>query len=144
MIDVSLEVKTLKGIKAIAERVIQPDSIVKLDEADLKAMMGESDTALVVTGTGPAGSSLSALFEKARKGLLSAGISFDTKSVIFQIVAGEEMDILEIDNGMTTFLPVLDEDVNIAWGHCEPQSDGKVSVTFAASVKNTAGKAIQS
>jgi cell division protein FtsZ len=132
----SFEVETLKGIEAIVDRFSRADTIISIDENDLRELMGDTQDALTVTGTGHDLSALVSLAEHSLEKLRNAGVPVSTKGIFFEIVADkDDLPLWELTKSAEAVTSMCDEDAIVLWSsRIDPQLGDRVKITIASPI----------
>jgi cell division protein FtsZ len=120
------------GVQAIAEVITVP-GLINLDFADVKAVMKDAGPAWMSIGTG---SSQNRAVDAAKEALASPllDVSIEgSKGVLFNVVGGSSLTLLEVNQAAEIIKQAVDPDANIIFGVAhDPSMDKEVRITLVA------------
>lgn len=117
-----------RAVKGITETIMEP-SLINLDFADIKAVMGEGKVAVISVGDGEGPDRI----EKAAENTLSQPLlQVDYKSAsgcLIHITGGEDMTLGEANRIGELITKELDPNANVTWGaRVDPRIKDKIEV----------------
>jgi len=120
------------GVQAIAEVITVP-GLINLDFADVKAVMKDAGPAWMSIGTG---TSKDRATNAARDALASPllDVTIDgSKGVLFNIVGGSSLTLMEVNEAAEVIKQAVDPEANIIFGVAhDPSMDNDVRITLIA------------
>ncbi len=120
------------GVQAISEVITVP-GLINLDFADVKAVMKDAGPAWMSIGVG---SGKNRAVDAAREALASPllDVSLDgSKGVLFNIVGGTNLTLLEVNEAAEVIREAVDNDANIIFGVAsDPNLEKEVRITLIA------------
>ncbi len=104
-----------QGVKGIAELITMP-GLINVDFADVRTVMTNAGTALMGIGTGSGDKrALMAIKQAISSPLLDISIE-GAKGVLFNIVGGPDLSMLEINEAASIIAKTVDPDADIIFG----------------------------
>ena len=104
-----------QGVKGIAELVTIP-GLINVDFADVRSIMQDAGTALMGMGTGSGEKrAVSAVKEAISSPLIDVSIE-GAKGVLFNIVGGPDLSMLEVDEAASIVAKTVSSEANIIFG----------------------------
>ena len=120
------------GVQAIAEVITVP-GLINLDFADVKAVMKDAGPAWMSIGVG---SGQNRAVDAAKEALASPllDVSIDgSKGVLFNVVGGNSLTLLEVNQAAELIKQAVDPDANIIFGVAhDPSLDKEIRITLIA------------
>ncbi len=120
------------GVQAISEVITVP-GLINLDFADVKAVMKDAGPAWMSIGIGT-GKNRAA--EAAKEALASPllDVSIDgSKGVLFNVVGGSSLSLVEVNEAAEVIKQAVDPDANIIFGVAhDPQMENDIRITLIA------------
>jgi len=120
------------GVQAIAEVITVP-GLINLDFADVKAVMKDAGPAWMSVGIG---SGKNRAVEAAKEALASPLLDVSingSKGVLFNIVGGSSLTLLEVHEAAEAIKQAVDPEANIIFGVAhDPSMDSEVRITLIA------------
>jgi len=127
------------GVKSISDLITKP-GMINVDFADVKSIMSEAGTALMGMGSAEGENRAVIATQNAiNSPLLELSVNGAT-GILFSVVGGNDLSMLEIDEAAQLISQNVDTDANIIFGANinEEITDGSVSVTVIATGFDTA------
>jgi len=120
------------GVQAIAEVITVP-GMINLDFADVKAVMKDAGPAWMSMGRG---SGQNRAVDAAKEALASPllDVSIDgSKGVLFNVVGGSSLTLVEVNEAAEVIKQAVDSDANIIFGVAhDPGMDKEIKITLIA------------
>jgi len=120
------------GVQAIAEVITVP-GMINLDFADVKAVMKDAGPAWMSMGRG---SGQNRAVDAAKEALASPllDVSIDgSKGVLFNVVGGSSLTLMEVNEAAEVIKQAVDPDANIIFGVAhDPGMDKEIKITLIA------------
>ncbi|MDD4308157.1 MAG: cell division protein FtsZ [Thermoplasmata archaeon] len=114
-------------IKEITEAVTQP-SLINLDFADLRTVMGSGGTSTVLYGENSASDPLTVVAEALDNPLVDVNYVGATSALI-HITSGPEMSLRTATRVVQGFTDIMDPNANVIWGaRTDPKFSGQLKV----------------
>jgi hypothetical protein len=108
-------VRKTRSIQAALDCVSPPNVVVRIEEEDLRALLGDSETALVAEETVDDASTLGAAFCDALERLSEAG--GDLSRGVALAIFGDDLKLKDISFAISEACSVLGDKVFIIWSH---------------------------
>ncbi|MBA7489741.1 Cell division protein FtsZ [subsurface metagenome] len=120
------------GVQAISEVITVP-GLINLDFADVKAVMRDAGPAWMSMGRGAGQNrAVDAAKEALASPLLDVSIE-GSKGVLFNIVGGSSLTLLEVNEAAEVIKQAVDHDANIIFGVAQdPSMDKEIRITLIA------------
>jgi len=120
------------GVQAIAEVITVP-GMINLDFADVKAVMKDAGPAWMSVGTGTGKNrAMEAANEALASPLLDVSIT-GSKGVLFNIVGGNSLTLVEVNEAAEVIKQAVDPDANIIFGVAhDPNMNNDIRITLIA------------
>ena len=120
------------GVQAISEVITVP-GLINLDFADVKAVMKDAGPAWMSIGTG---SGKNRAADAARDALASPllDVTLDgSKGVLFNVVGGSSLTLMEVNESAKVIKDAVDPDANIIFGVAQdPEMEKEIRITLIA------------
>ena len=120
------------GVQAISEVITVP-GLINLDFADVKAVMKDAGPAWMSIGTG---SGKNRAADAARDALASPllDVTLDgSKGVLFNVVGGSSLTLMEVNESAKVIKDAVDPDANIIFGVAQdPEMEKEIRITLVA------------
>ncbi len=120
------------GIQGISDLITQR-GLINVDFADVKTIMSQAGSALMAIGSGKGDNRMvDAVNQAIASPLLEVSID-GAKGVLFNVMGGEDMGLLEIYEAAEIVAKAVDPDANIIVGATiNPELEGEVKITLIA------------
>ncbi len=120
------------GVQAIAEVITVP-GMINLDFADVKAVMKDAGPAWMSVGTGTGKNrAVEAANEALASPLLDVSIT-GSKGVLFNIVGGNSLTLIEVNDAAEVIKQAVDPEANIIFGVAhDPNMNNDIRITLIA------------
>jgi len=120
------------GVQAIAEVITVP-GIINLDFADVKSVMKDAGPAWMSIGTGTGQNrAVEAAKEALSSPLLDVSVN-GSKGVLFNVVGGTTMSLMEVNEAADVIRQAVDPEANIIFGVAnEAELDKEIRITLIA------------
>ncbi len=118
-----------KAIGGLVFTITQP-SLVNIDFADVRAIMGHGDVGMIAVGTGKGASKVEDAVEGVLKNRL-LDVDFEgAKGAIIHIAGGADLTLGDAIKAGELITERMDVDANVKWGaRLVPEFDGKIEIT---------------
>ena len=122
-----------QGVVGISEIIVRP-GLINVDFADVRSVMHNAGTALMGIGTGTGKTRAEDAAAAAISSPLLDSPIERAKGVVFNIIGGRDMSLVEVNRAAKVIYEAVDEDANIIFGALvdDSLSDGSVSITVLA------------
>jgi len=120
------------GVQAIAEVITVP-GMINLDFADVKTVMRDAGPAWMSIGVGTGKNrAVEAAKEALASPLLDVSIT-GSKGVLFNVVGGSSLTLMEVNEAAEVIKQAVDPDANIIFGVAhDPRMDNELNITLIA------------
>jgi cell division protein FtsZ len=120
------------GVRGIAELITLP-GLINVDFADVKTVMFNSGTALMGIGVGSGDKrAMTAIKQAISSPLLDASIQ-GAKGVLFNVVGGSDLSMVEIDEAASIISKTVDSDADIIFGAAiDEEMKDQIKITVVA------------
>ncbi len=121
-----------QGVKGIAELITLP-GLVNVDFADVRTIMSNAGTALMGIGSGSGEKrALQAIKQAISSPLLDTSIE-GAKGILFNVVGGDDLSMVEIDEAANIIAKVVDPEADIIFGAAvDPKLTDEIRITVVA------------
>src|SRR3989338_5223264 len=104
-----------QGVKGIAELITTP-GLINVDFADVRSIMKDAGTALMGIGVGSGDKRTGIAIKQAISSPLLETSIEGAKGVLFNIVVGPDLSMLEVDEAASIISKIVDSDAEIIFG----------------------------
>ncbi|OGK20304.1 cell division protein FtsZ [Candidatus Roizmanbacteria bacterium RIFCSPHIGHO2_02_FULL_37_13b] len=104
-----------QGVKGIAELITTP-GLINVDFADVRSIMKDAGTALMGIGVGSGDKRTGIAIKQAISSPLLETSIEGAKGVLFNIVGGPDLSMLEVDEAASIISKIVDSDAEIIFG----------------------------
>ncbi|OGK56713.1 cell division protein FtsZ [Candidatus Roizmanbacteria bacterium RIFCSPLOWO2_02_FULL_38_10] len=104
-----------QGVKGIAELITTP-GLINVDFADVRSIMKDAGTALMGIGIGSGDKRTGVAIKQAISSPLLETSIEGAKGVLFNIVGGPDLSMLEVDEAASIISKIVDSDAEIIFG----------------------------
>eukprot|EP00590_Aulacoseira_subarctica_P001965 CAMPEP_0172434304 /NCGR_PEP_ID=MMETSP1064-20121228/70561_1 /TAXON_ID=202472 /ORGANISM="Aulacoseira subarctica , Strain CCAP 1002/5" /LENGTH=316 /DNA_ID=CAMNT_0013182515 /DNA_START=971 /DNA_END=1921 /DNA_ORIENTATION=+ len=122
-----------QGVVGISEIIVRP-GLINVDFADVRSVMQNAGTALMGIGTGTGKTRAEDAATAAISSPLLDSPIERAKGVVFNIIGGRDMSLVEVNRAAKVIYEAVDDDANIIFGALVDDSlmDGSISITVLA------------
>jgi len=122
-----------QGVVGISEIIVRP-GLINVDFADVRSVMQGAGTALMGIGTGTGKTRAEDAAAAAISSPLLDSPIDEATGIVFNIIGGRDMSLVEVNRAAGVIYQSVDEDANIIFGALvdDSISDGSVSITVLA------------
>lgn len=122
-----------QGVVGISEIIVRP-GLINVDFADVRSVMHNAGTALMGIGTGTGKTRAEDAAAAAISSPLLDSPIEKARGVVFNIIGGRDMSLVEVNRAAKVIYEAVDEDANIIFGALvdDTITDGTVSITVLA------------
>jgi cell division protein FtsZ len=122
-----------QGVVGISEIIVRP-GLINVDFADVRSVMHNAGTALMGIGTGTGKSRAEDAAAAAISSPLLDSPIEKARGVVFNIIGGRDMSLVEVNRAAKVIYEAVDDDANIIFGALvdDTISDGTISITVLA------------
>jgi cell division protein FtsZ len=122
-----------QGVVGISEIIVRP-GLINVDFADVRSVMQNAGTALMGIGTGTGKTRAEDAATAAISSPLLDSPIERAKGVVFNIIGGRDMSLVEVNRAAKVIYEAVDDDANIIFGALVDESltDGSISITVLA------------